>query len=178
MIPTKHVRQRRLTPSSPALTVRKQKMKITAPILLLLTIMLTGCWVRIAGNDKSPFYEYVGRVGTSQTEYVVVDIMRSTYVATPKGQYFDEDHKGYVMTLEKGIEFKVTGTASRRLESGVHHYLECRVNTENKEIIFDYPAGGYWEPLSSKYIKWDKPINSNEASETTSGSSAPSRASS
>ena len=49
--------------------------------------MLTGCWVRIPGNEKSPFSEYVGRVGTTQREFIIVDIMSSTYVAAPEGQY-------------------------------------------------------------------------------------------
>lgn len=64
--------------------------------------MLTGCWGRIPGNEKSPFSEYVGRVGTIQREFIIVDNMSSTYVAAPEGQYFDEGHKGYVKTLEKG----------------------------------------------------------------------------
>jgi len=89
----------------------------------------------------------------------------SRYFATPEGQFLRKEDKYYKMTIEKGTRIEVIDSASRLLPSGKRYFLECLCEIEKEEIIFDYPADGYWEPLSSKFIIWDEPINSNKTAE-------------
>ena len=118
--------------------MKRMRKYILCVLLFVVFWHLTGCYIRFEENKNSPYHEYVGKYAETTIDIVIIGRGWGGLfgrLGIPVGTWRINRRIG---TLPAGSVIKITGTSSRRLESGKNYYLECLHDADGEKITFDF----------------------------------------
>lgn len=124
----------------------------TLPSVLVSGVLFlsSGCYLRIPEDSASPYAQYVGRHAEIKKEVVIYDLGAGGRLGVPLDGW--RASQKVLAVLQPGGVLEITGVFSRRIESEKHYYLECRYNSADVDVVFDFPADDRF--MGANHLNW------------------------